>query len=349
MKILIDKFGVTPQGEQVDLITLENTAGAYIKVTAYGAKLVSVVVPDQKGNMDDVVLGYNDLGGYLFGERFFGSNPGPFANRIKNASFTIDGHFYQITPNEGANLLHSGNAALEAEVWSYDLENDAVTFTCNVPDGKYGFPGDLCIKIRYQWSDDLKLTLDYWATTTKPTHINLTHHSYFNLNGESNETITDHIICIDGSYYLEKDDNDVPTGNILPVKDTPLDFREPRLIGEHISSDFETIKKSRGYDHCYVIDREGEGLAHQAHVAAPLTGRTMDVFATLPGVQLYTDNYENGTVPGKQGKVYPKHGAFCLEPQFYPNSPNIESFPSTLLRPNEEYRQTIVYQFNLKR
>jgi Galactose mutarotase and related enzymes len=348
MKISIDKFGVTPQGEQVDLITFENESGAYMKVTSYGAKLVSLVIPDKNGELADVVLGYNDMESYLNGERFFGSNPGPFANRIKDASFTIDGQSYHLTPNEGANLLHSGSSAIEAEVWSYAVENDAVTFSCSIPDGKYGFPGDINISICYKWSNDLKLSLDYRATSSKATHINLTHHSYFNLNGDDCDSILDHIVSIDASSYLEKDDDNVPTGKILAVEGTPLDLRTPTPIGKGIDSDFETIKKSRGYDHCYIIDQKGEGLAHQAHVLAPLSGRTMDVFATLPGVQLYTDNFENGVLPGKHGKVYPKRSAFCLEPQFYPNSPNIESFPSTLLRPGREYNQTIVYQFNLK-
>jgi aldose 1-epimerase len=348
MKISIDKFGVTPQGKQVDLITFENESGAYIKVTSYGAKLVSLVIPDKNGKLADVVLGYNDLESYLNGERFFGSNPGPFANRIKDASFTIDGQTYHLTPNEGANLLHSGSSAIEAEVWSYEVENDAVTFSCSIPDGKYGFPGGINISICYKWSNDLKLSLDYRATTSKPTHINLTHHSYFNLNGDDCDTILDHIVSIDASSYLETDNNSVPTGNILPVANTPLDLREAKVIGDGIFSEYEPMQKCKGYDHCYVIDKKEEGLSHCARVLDPKSGRTMDVYCTLPGVQFYTDNYENGVLPGKHGKVYPKRSAFCLEPQFYPNSPNIESFPSTLLRPGREYNQTIVYQFNLK-
>ena len=348
MKIAIDKFGVTPQGEQVDLITLENASGAYVKVTSYGAKLVSLVVPDKTGDLADVVLGYNDLDSYLNGERFFGSNPGPFANRIKNASFTIDGHTYNLTPNEGANLLHSGSSAIEAEIWNYEVENDSVCFSCSIPDGKYGFPGDLNIAICYRWSNDMRLSIDYRATTTKPTHINLTHHSYFNLNGDSSETILDHIASVNASYYLETDVNMVPTGNILPVANTPLDLRESKVIGSVVAADYEPIIKCRGIDHCYVIDRKEEGLAHCARVVAPRSSRTMDVYTTLPGVQFYTDNFDNGVLPGKHGKVYPSRSAFCLEPQFYPNSPNIESFPSTLLQPGNEYFHSIVSQFNQK-
>lgn len=348
MKISIDKFGVTPQGEQVDLITFENESGAYIKVTNYGAKLVSLVIPDKNGKLADVVLGYNDLESYLNGERFFGSNPGPFANRIKDASFTIDGHTYNMTPNEGANLLHSGNSAIEAEVWNYEVENNSVCFSCSVPDGKYGFPGDINITICYKWSNDLKLSLDYSATTSKATHINLTHHSYFNLNGDTCDSILGHIVSIDASSYLETDNNLIPTGNILPVANTPLDLRESKVIGAEIFSEYEPMKKCGGYDHCYVIDKKADELAHCARVLGPTTGITMDVYCTLPGVQFYTDNFENGVLPGKHGKIYPKRSAFCLEPQFYPNSPNIESFPSTLLRPEEEYKHSIVYQFNQK-
>lgn len=346
MKISADKFGVTPLGEQVDIITIENEIGAQVKVTSIGAKLVSLVVPDRNGTLADVVLGYNDLESYLCGQRFFGSNPGPFANRIKDASFTIDGQAYHFTPNDGPNLLHSGAKAIDSAIWNYELENNAVTFTYTNPDGQYGFPGDLTIAITYTWSNDCKLTIGYRATTSKATHVNLTHHSYFNLNGESSETILDHIISVNAAYYLETDQLSVPTGNILSVANTPLDLREGKVIGDVIFSDFEPMTKVSGFDHCYVISGEKESLSHCAHVAAPQSGRTMDVYTTMPGIQLYTDNHENGETLGKSGKIYPKQCALCLEPQFYPNSPNIASFPSTLLRPNEEYNQTIVYQFN---
>lgn len=346
MKISTDKFGITPKGEQADIITLENENGAYIKATSYGAKLVSVVVPDKNGNLDDVVLGYNNLDSYVNGHRFFGSNPGPFANRIKNASFTIDGTTYQLKPNDGDNLLHSGNSALEAVVWGYELENDSVKFSYTCADGQFGFPGELKVSITYKWNNEGKLTIDYEAATSKPTHVNLTHHSYFNLGGDGNETALDHIVKISGSYYLETDANLVPTGNLIPVANTPLDLREGKLIGDVIFSDYAPMVKALGFDHCYVIDRENEGLQHCAHVFHPKTGRTMDVYTTMPGLQLYTDNHDNGELVGKRGKKYPMRSAICLEPQFYPNTPNIETFPSTLLRPNKEYRQTIVYQFN---
>lgn len=348
MKITVDKFGTTPQGEQVDIITVENDNGALIKVTNYGAKLVALTVPDKKGQVEDLVFGYKTLEDYLSGNRFFGSNPGRFANRIANAQFEIDGVTYDFEPNDGANLLHGGEKAFDNVVWSYDVQGSSITFHYTSPDGEGGFPGELKTTITYRWSNDYKLTIDYVATTSKPTHVNLTHHSYFNLNGESYDTIFDHIITINSSYVLEVNEGLIPTGKYLTVENTPLDLREGRLVGAVVDSDFPSLKNALGFDHCYVIDKEGEGLAHCAHVLDPRSGRTMDVYTTLPGMQFYTCNHPNGLTKGKSDKIYPIRGAFCLEPQFFPNTPNIPSFPSTLLKPNKEYNHTIIYQFNKK-
>lgn len=348
MEISVESFGITPDREQVDLITVKASNGALLKLTSYGAKLVSLVVPDKNGKLDDVVLGYSSLDGYLNGSRFFGSNPGRFANRIKGASFQIDGVTYNFPANDGDNLLHGGSKAFDNVVWNYEVSGNSVIFTYTSPDGEGGFPGELVTSITYRWSDDLKLVIDYHAKTSKPTHVNLTHHSYFNLNGDSCDTINNHIMTVYGSYYLETDEGLAPTGRLIPVEGTPLDLREGKVIGDVVDCEYGPLKNALGFDHCYVIDKEEEGISHAAHVLDPQSGRTLDVYTSLPGVQFYSDNHENGTVVGKNGKIYPMRSAFCLEPQFFPNTPNISTFPSTLLRPNKEYNHTIIYQFNKK-
>jgi len=346
MKIQIEKFGTMPSGKQVDLIHMlhGNTDG--IKVTSYGAKLVSLIIPDKNNQPLDIVLGYKSLADYLNGNRFFGSNPGPFANRIGNARFSIDGTEYQFTPNVGAHLLHSGESALEAVVWEYETGNDFVKFIYNSPDGEFGFPGNKTISITYTWSDDLILTIEYEVSTDKATHLNLTHHSYFNLDGEKSHSILEHQISIDASHILEVDDYSIPTGNFISVEGTPLDLRTPQKIADRIFADYEILQKTSGFDQCFVIDKKAKELAHCARVLASESGCSMDVYSTLPGLQFYTDNHDNGKILGKSGHIYPMRSALCLEPQQFPNAPNIPSFPSTLLRPEEKYHEIIQFQFN---
>lgn len=348
MRVSVDKFGVTPQNEQVDIVTIESDNGSYIKLTNYGAKLVALVVPDSEGRLDDIVLGYNTLDGYLTGNRFFGSNPGRYANRIKGAQLTIDGVTYKLPANEGENLLHGGEKAFDGVIWSYEIQENSVSFQYLSPDGENGFPGALDTTITYRWTKDFKLIIDYKATTSKPTHVNLTHHSYFNLDGEGAGSIADHKIAIDASHYLEVGEGLIPTGRYLSVDGTPLDLRHEQRIGDVADSDFPAMKSARGFDHCYVLGRKDEAISRCAHVFSPKSGRTMDVFTTLPGLQFYSCNHVASEVAGKSGVGYPIRSSLCLEPQFFPNTPNIGTFPSTLLVPNQEYNQTIIYQFSFK-
>lgn len=348
MRISVDKFGVTPKNEQVDIVTIESGNGSFVKLTNYGAKLVALVVPDRLGNLNDVVLGYNNLDGYLSGNRYFGSNPGRFANRIKGAQFTIEGITYKLPANEGENLLHGGDKAFDGVVWNYEIQDNGVSFQYLSPDGENGFPGALDTTITYRWTNDLELIIDYRATTDKPTHVNLTHHSYFNLDGESAGSIADHIISINASHYLEVGEGLIPTGRYLSVEGTPLDLRMEQRIGNVVDSDFPVMKSALGFDHCYVIDHKDSELSHCAHVYAPKSGRTMEVYSTLPGLQFYSCNHVASEIAGKSGVGYPIRSSLCLEPQFFPNTPNIGTFPSTLLVPNQEYKQTVIYQFNFK-
>lgn len=346
MKINIEKFGTLPSGEQVDTISISHGNTDGIRVMNYGAKLVSLIIPDKNNNSVDVVLGYNALADYVCGNRFFGSNPGPFANRIGNAHFNIDGKEYTFTPNVNGHLLHSGNSALESVVWKYETGSNFVKFIYESPDGEFGFPGNKTIAITYKWSADFILSLEYSVRTDKPTHLNLTHHSYFNLDGEGSESILNHRIRINASNILEVDDNSIPSGNFIPIENTPLDLRTEQKIADRIFSDHPVLQKTSGFDQCYVIDKKEKELAHCAHVIASQSGCTMDVYSTLPGLQFYTDNHDNGNVPGKCGETYPMRSALCLEPQQFPNAPNIPTFPSTLLRPDETYHEIILYHFN---
>ncbi|MFZ4463112.1 MAG: aldose epimerase family protein [Bacteroidales bacterium] len=348
MNLIIEKFGISTDGIQVDLITISNNNGSYIKVTNYGAKLVSLLVPDKNGKLDDVVLGYNTLEDYFNGNRFFGSNPGPFAGRISNASFVIDGKTYIFTSNDNNNLLHSGSKSIESVIWNYEIRGNRITFNYLYKESESGYPGDINLFISYSWEDDHTLTIEYKATTSQPTHINLTHHSYFNLNGEKSTTILDHLIYIRSSNYVETDSDRIPTGRILKVSDTPLDLRKECLIENIINSGYIPIKEALGADHFYIIDKKSKSEPDFcARVVAPESGRVMEVYTSMHGIQFYSDNHDNGITPGKNGQIYPKRCAFCLEPQHYPDAPNIPSFPSTLLLPGNTYHETIRYHFDL--
>lgn len=346
MLISTAKFGYMPSARQVDMISVKHENAGQISLISYGAKLASLLVPDKNGKLRDVVLGYNKLEDYINGNRFFGSNPGPFANRIGNARFVIDGIEYKFQPNANGHLLHSGTSALESVVWDYEIGNDFVKFIYKSPDGEFGFPGNKTFEIIYQWTEDLVLSFEYKVITDKATHVNLTHHSYFNLDGEDNGSILDHQVSINAPRFLEVDDDSIPTGEFLHVHGTPLDLRKQVKIADRIFSEYSVLQKTMGFDQCFVIDRKEGEPAHCASLRAASSGISMDVYSTLPGLQFYTGNHDNGMVKGKSGKIYPVHGSLCLEPQHFPNAPNIPSFPSTLLRPGEQYHEFIQFHFN---
>jgi aldose 1-epimerase len=346
MKISQSAFGNHPDGTKAVLLKIENPDGSFIELTNWGAKLVSLVVPDKDRKLDNVVLGYASFNDYLKGHRFFGSNVGRFANRIKDGQFYIDGDLFLLSKNRDGFHQHGGFKGFDSVFWDYKVESDTVVFSRISPDGEEGYPGTLNAAIIYRFGTDHKLEIDYHATTDRPTHVNIAHHSYFNLSGAGHGQIDHHKVGIKASHFLEVDQNHIPTGNTLKVDETPLDLRKPKSIAEGIDADHPVIQHASGYDQCFVIDKPAGNLGLCAWVNDPLSGRKMEVLSTLPGLQFYTGNFCESIVPGKKGKMYGLRSAFCLEPQFYPNSPNIPGFPSTLLKPGSEWQHKVIYKFS---
>ncbi len=351
------KFHIT--GRYNMYLQRQHSDGSYARFTDYGARLVALGVPDRNGNTIDVVTGYDTLDGYLTGARFFGANVGPFANRIRNASFTIDGVEYRFKPNGGAHLLHSGERGLDSMLWNCTRGErsrtiataDGFEFTYHSPDGEFGFPGPVEYVINYTFTAGPTLKIEYRAHPTKATHLNLAHHSYFNLAGHEAGTIEDHMVQINADEYLEVDEDFIPTGNRLAVQGTPLDLRDPTLIADRLTSDFAPLRASGGFDQCFVINYAdsptADGLRQCARMTSAQTGIAMEIHSSYPGLQFYTANHDLPPVLGKGGAVYRKHGSFCVEPQFFPNSPNIAHFPPTLVRPGEIYLQVVEFRFSV--
>jgi aldose 1-epimerase len=347
-KVTRAPFGKTAEGEAVEIFTLSGTEGVEAKVMTYGALLTSLRFPDRSGRLDDVVLGFDHLTGYLEGHPYFGCTTGRVANRIAGGRFVLDGKEYRLATNNGPNHLHGGEKGLDKRVWKGDVVSSehgpAVRFTYLSPDGEEGYPGNLSIAVTYTLTPANELRIDYEATTDKPTPVNLTHHSYFNLAGAGNGDILGHVVAIRASRYTPVEATGIPTGELAPVEGTVMDFRIPTPIGARID---ELAGDPGGYDHNYVLDNQDGSLALAATVYEPSAGRILEILTTEPGIQLYTGNYLDGTITGKGGKVYHKRYGLCLEAQHYPDSVNQPSFPSTILRPGEKYRQTTVHRFSV--
>lgn len=339
-------FGQTRDGQEVQLYTLTNEHGIVAKVISYGASLTELHVPDREGKLGDVVLGFHELEGYLGRHPHFGCTTGRVANRIARGRFTLDGKTYTLAINNGPNHLHGGNQALDKRVWRGAEDDSAagpsVRFTYRSPDGEENYPGNLDVEVIYTLTQEDELRIDYRATTDRATPVNLTNHSYFNLSGAGNGTILDHELTLFADRYTPVDTTSIPTGEITAVEGTPMDFSKPMAIGARLD-DVEGDPK--GYDHNYVLNSQDGSLALAARVNAPRSGRVMELFTTQPGVQLYTANFLDGTITGKDGKVYQKHCGFCLETQHYPDSVNHPQFPSIILRPGETYQQTTTHRF----
>jgi aldose 1-epimerase len=346
-------WGKGPDGEAVELFTLTNAKGNSVAVTTYGAIVVSVNVPDKSGTVGDVVLGFDSLDGYLGTHPFFGAIVGRYGNRIGGAQFTLDGKTYTLAKNNGANTLHGGVKGFDKYVWKArevpSKDGLAIELTHVSPDGDEGFPGTLTTHVTYTWTDSNELRADYHATTDKPTVVNLTNHSYFNLAGQGTGTILDHKLQLFADRFTPVVQGLIPTGELKPVDGTPFDFRQSTAIGTRIDAKDEQIALGGGYDHNFVVNGAAGTLRPVAHVSEPTTGRTLDVSSTEPGVQFYTGNFLDGTIKGKGGKVYPKRAAFCLETQHYPDSPNKPAFPTVVLRPGQEYKTTTVYRFGVEK
>jgi aldose 1-epimerase len=338
-------FGQTADGTDVAVFALSNGKGMRAKVMEYGAILVTLEVPDRKDNPADVVLGFSRLEPYLKGHPLFGSTVGRYANRIAGASFMLDGVKHDITANAGKNHIHGGGSRrFDKVVWKgYPFEtrtSAGVRFTHLSFDGEEGFPGNLDVAVTYTLTEKNELRIDYRATTDKPTIVNFTNHSYFNLAGAGNGDVLDHELTINAPWYTPAGEGLIPTGEICTVAGTPLDFTEPRKIGDRI----DELTETRGYDHNYVLAGSYGALSPAARVHEPRSGRVMEVLTTEPGMQLYTANGMRG-IEGKGGKDYGRHYGFCCETQHFPDSPNKPHFPSTVLRPGQTYRSTTVFRF----
>lgn len=338
-----------PNGESVQLFTLRNKNGIEVSITNYGGIIVSLKTFDGKGLLADVALGFETLERYLQPHPYFGAIIGRYGNRIGKARFTLDGVTYTLAKNNGENSLHGGNEGFDKKLWKARPEPgegvQALALEYTSPDGEEGYPGTLRTEVRYTLSDDDSLRIDYRATTDKKTVVNLTNHTYFNLAGQGNGDILNHEIEIRASRFTPVDAGLIPTGELRSVEGTPFDFRKPHRIGERIDAQDEQIRLGGGYDHNFVLDREGAGLSLAARVVEPSTGRGLEVWTTEPGMQFYTGNFLDGTITGKGGKVYPRRSGFCLETQHFPDSPNQPAFPSTVLEPGQEYRSATVWKF----
>lgn len=339
-------WGKTAAGEEVQLVTLTNSHGLEARITNYGGILVSLKVPDKAGKMADVVLGFDTLAPYLGKHPHFGCITGRYANRIGGASFMLDGVTYEVTPNSGKNHIHGGREAFDKKVWRTQLleSENAVALTYTSADGEEGFPGKLDCTVTYSLTPDNALKIEYRAVTDKPTVVNLTNHTYFNLAGEGQGDILGHELMIPATQYTATDDHLISTGQIESITDTALDFSTPHLIGERIETKFKPLLQGKGYDHNYVLPQT-EPLNLAARVKDPKSGRVMTVHTTEPGVHLYTGNHLKG-VPGKGGHVYAARHGFCLETQKYPDSPNKPQFPSATLRPGETYLHITTFKFS---
>jgi len=349
-KVEKQPFGKTADGTPVDLYTLTNSKGVRVAITNYGGIVVSLFTPDRNGNLGDIVLGFERLEDYLKGHPYFGAIIGRYGNRIAKGRFTLDGVEYKLAQNNGENHLHGGLVGFDKKVWKardfVDAEGQHLELRYTSPDGEEGYPGNLDVTVTYSLNEQNQLRIDYVATTDKPTVVNLTNHSYFNLAGEGD--ILGHLLRLNADYFTPVDAGLIPTGELRPVKGTPFDFTEPTPIGARIEQDDEQLRYGRGYDHNFVLRGGGGSLAEAAEVYEPKTGRVLRVLTTEPGVQFYTGNFLDGTLRGKYGRVYHRRTGFCLETQHFPDSPNKPHFPSTVLRPGQTYRSTTIYEFSAR-
>jgi len=346
----LENFKTKLNDKQTSLIVLKNNRGMEVALTNYGARIVSLLVPNKAGTPVDVVLGFKSIADYLSADEIYhGATIGRFANRIKNGSFELNGKTYHITPNDGSNALHGGKQGFHNQIWDDNVHNaSAVTFYYSSPDGEEGFPGNLTVSVNYTLTDDNELKISYQAQSDADTHINLTNHAYFNLNGEGSGDVLHHLIQIDADEFLPINSQHLPTGQRAPVANSPFDFRQPRALGSEIEQDNEQLVNGDGYDHAYVIQESTISEPTEAASAlAPESGIQLIVYTTEPGVQFYTGNALSGKDHGKSGKPYAKRHAFCFETQHFPDSPNQASFPSTLLAAGKTYTSQTIYRFKV--
>lgn len=350
-RIDVAPFGVQPSGDSVHVFTLTNARDVELRATDYGGIVLSLRTPDRNGTLGDIVLGYDDLAGYLRDTPYFGALVGRYANRIAKGQFMLDGSAYHLAINNGPNALHGGLKGFDKVVWMAaphaDAKGVSLVLRYTSRDGEEGYPGTLKVRVTYTLTDRNQLVIEYVATTDKATPVNLTQHSYFNLGGDGSGDVLGHVMTIDADRFTPVDSTLIPTGVLQRVHGTPFDFRKGVAIGARIGAADTQLKNGGGYDHNFVVRRSAPGLAHAARVVEPKSGRTLDVATTEPGLQFYTGNFLDGSNVGKGGHVYRRRNGFCLETQHFPNSPNEPRFPSTILRPGREYRSRTVYTFGV--
>lgn len=346
MGIVKEKFGTAKCGKDVYAYTLSNANGMQAKIINFGANLVSLLVPDKNGAVEDIVLGYDKLEDYYGNGSFFGATIGPCANRTAGASYEIDGKTYQMDVNDGENNLHSHmEEGYHKRVWDVTEGTDSITLTLEGKDGEMGFPGNKKVSMTFTLSDDNALKLSYHVTSDANTIVNLTNHTYFNLSGHKAGIIEDHLLKINASNYTPVVPGSIPTGKIVPVAGTPMDFTEMKPIGQDINADCEQLKIGQGYDHNFVIDGADGTLKEIAEVTDPKSGRKMKVFTDLPGVQFYAGNCIGGDEVGKDNTAYGPRKGFCLETQYFPDNIHHPNFPQAVFGPGKDYESVTVYQF----
>ncbi len=344
-------FNKMVDGKQVQLFVLKNLKGVEVTVTNYGARIVSWMVPDRKGLMEDVVLGFDSIDGYLTGsETYFGAAIGRYGNRIANGEFQLGDIKYKLAQNNGVNNLHGGINGFCRKVWdATQKDNSELNFKLVSPDMDEGFPGELIVKMSYKLTNDNELFIQYEAKCDKPTVINLTNHSFFNLHGAGNGTILDHQLTLNADFFTPIDSTLIPTGDFTPVENTPFDFRKSMPIGNRINADHQQIHYGLGYDINFVLKKSPDATnSLAASVYEPLSGRLLEVFTDQPGIQFYTGNFLDGKRVGKKGIKYDYRTAFCLETQHFPNSPNQPKFPTVELDPDQVYNHTCIYKFSVR-
>jgi aldose 1-epimerase len=333
----------------VDLYTLSNASGTEVRVTNYGGIIVSLIVPDRNGKLADIVLGYDDLNGYYNNKAYFGALIGRYGNRIAGGKFKLDGKEYTLAKNNGPNSLHGGLKGFNQVVWEANAAptSGGATLTLSYlsKDGEEGFPGNLTVEVTYTLTAANELLLEYTARTDKATPVNLTQHTYFNLQGEGNGDILGHEVLISADRFTPVDKDFIPTGELRPVKGSPFDFTSPTTIGSRINANYDQLSLGRGYDHNLVLNRTGNELQLTARVRGPKSGRILEVYTTEPAVQFYTGNFLDGTIIGKHNHAYQQRAGFCLETQHYPDSPNHPDFPSTILRPGDVFHSRTTFKF----
>jgi len=347
-------FGQLADGTAVEQITLTNEGGMQVAFLTYGGTVTAIRTKDRDGQLANVALGFAELADYVEKNPYFGSIVGRYANRIAGAAFELDGQTYKLAANNGPNSLHGGQTGFDKRVWTAEEvaggDGLAVALTYRSPDGEESYPGNLDVRVTYTLTDADEFRIDYEATTDRPTVLNLTNHTYFNLAGDGTGSIEQHELTIDADAFTPVDDTLIPTGALDKVAGTPFDFREPTAIGARLRMDHEQLVRGRGYDHNFVLNKpEPNALTLAARVREPVTGRVMEVHTTEPGVQLYTGNFLDGTLVGAAGRMYRQGDGFCLETQHFPDSPNQPDFPTTRLAPGETFRSTTIFRFSTER